>query len=86
MDEEVVPVVEMPDPEMVVMTVVLEDGSEPRIELDGCHPQIAVAVFRQAADMLEAITTRPTITTHGDCSRQKKITCSTLKQMTTNSL
>lgn len=66
MDEEVVPVVEMPDPEMVVMTVVLEDGSEPRIELDGCHTQIAVAVFRQAADMLEAITTRPTITTHGD--------------------
>ena len=43
----------------------IEDDVEPKIDLDGCHPLVAANIFRNAADMLEAMPMRPTISTLG---------------------
>lgn len=50
---------------MTMIVVIIEDGVEPRIDLDGCHPLVAANIFRSAAEMLESLPQRPTITTLG---------------------
>lgn len=50
---------------MTIITIILEDDVEPKIDLDGCHPLVAANIFRLAAEMLESMTIRPTISTLG---------------------
>lgn len=50
---------------MTIITIILEDIAEPKIELDGCHPLVAANIFRNAAEMIEEMMQKPTITTYG---------------------
>lgn len=50
---------------ITMITIILEDDQEPKIDLDGCHPLVAANIFRMAAEMIEDATTKPTITTLG---------------------
>lgn len=50
---------------LTVIYIVLEDDQPPQIDLDGCHPLVAANIFRNAAEMIEEMMTRPTITTLG---------------------
>lgn len=50
---------------LTIISIILEDDVEPKIDLDGCHPLVAANIFRNAADMLEAMPMRPTISTLG---------------------
>ena len=51
---------------MIVISIILEPDRAPQIELDGCDPDIAAAVFRRAAELIEKSAEYPTITSKGE--------------------
>ena len=51
---------------ITIISIVLEEGEPPKIELDGCDPDVAAAIFRRAADILNSTAIYPTITSKGE--------------------
>jgi len=50
---------------MIVISIVLEPGRPPQIELDGCNPCVALQIFKSAAELLDENILRPTIYSTG---------------------
>lgn len=50
---------------IIVVTLTMENNGVPVLDLGGCSPLYAAAIMRQAADMLEDIVVKPTITNYG---------------------
>ena len=50
---------------LTIINIILDDDGPPRIDLDGCHPLVAANIFRNAAEMIEEMMMRPTISTFG---------------------